>query len=491
MDAERTPVVIASGQTLERDAYVTPLDLAERAASIALDTGHHGGGALRDRIERVSVVNMLSPGGPSPASILASRLGLRGATRSETTTVGGNTPQWLVTRAARDIAAGDLSGATLILGAETMRSARAKPTFPPPADGVAPDRIVGEDRPGIGPAETAVGVLAPAHLYPLFESVLAARAGRSFAEQRAFLGRLLAPFTEVAAKHPHAWFTEPRTAEDLGEPSPSNRLVTEPYTKLMNAFLGGDQAAAIVVTSLAVARELGVADGAVFVWSGADAIDVWFPSARPDLGASPGIAAAGRAALDAAGATVEDVAAFDLYSCFPSAVQMGAAALGLALDDARGLTVTGGLPYFGGPGNNYTTHAIATMVDRLRAEPGTGLVTGLGWYVTKHSVGVYGSTPPPNGFRAGDTSDVQRAIDASALDVVVGEVLDHGATVDASTVIYTPTGDVQSAPAIATLDDGRRVVATAAPDDRAAAAENLVGRRVHVTGWPPTYKVVR
>jgi acetyl-CoA C-acetyltransferase len=491
MDAERTPVVIASGQTLERDDYVTPLDLAERAASIALDAGDRGSGALRGRTERVSVVNMLSPGGPSPASMLATRLGLRRATRCETTTVGGNTPQWLVTRAARDIAAGTLTGATLIVGAETMRSARSQPTFPPAADGFSPDPVIGEDRPGIGPAETAVGVLAPAHVYPLFESVLAARAGRSFAEQRAFLGRLLAPFTEVAAKHPHAWFTEPRSAQELAEPSPSNRLVTEPYTKLMNAFLGGDQAAAIVVTSLAVARQLGVADGAVFVWSGADASDVWFPSARPDLGASPGIAAAGRAALDAAGVTVDDLAAFDLYSCFPSAVQMGAAALGVALDDGRGLTVTGGLPYFGGPGNNYTTHAIATMVDRLRTEPGTGLVTGLGWYVTKHSVGVYGTTPPPNGFAAGDTGAAQRAIDASALDVVVGEVLDADATVDASTVIYTPAGDVQSAPVIATLADGRRVVATAAPTDgRAVETENLVGRRVHVTGWPPTYKVV-
>ena len=71
MDAERTPVVIGSGQTLERDDYVTPLDLAERAASIALDAGLDRGRALRDRIERVSVVNMLSPGGPSPSGTVA------------------------------------------------------------------------------------------------------------------------------------------------------------------------------------------------------------------------------------------------------------------------------------------------------------------------------------------------------------------------------------------------------------------------------------
>ena len=60
---------------------------------------------------------------------------------------------------------------------------------------------------------------------------------------------------------------------------------------------------------------------------------------------------------------------------------------------AAGVGISG-LPYHGGPGNNYSTHAIACMVERLRARPGaSGVVTGVGWYLTKHSVGVYSSAP--------------------------------------------------------------------------------------------------
>ena len=126
----------------------------------------------------------------------------------------------------------------------------------------------------------------------------------------------------------------------------------------MTAFLGSDQSAALIVCSLAEARRAGVEDRAVFVWSGAEAVDVRFVASRPDPGRSPAIRAAGSALFDAASAAagrtvdVDDLERLDLYSCFPSAVQMGADALGIALDDARGLTVTGGLPYFGGPGNN-------------------------------------------------------------------------------------------------------------------------------------------
>src|ERR1019366_7547983 len=163
-----------------------------------------------------------------------------------------------------------------------------------------PDRVVGDDRPGVGPAEMAIGLMAPVHVYPLLESVVAARAGHSAVEQRRAIGDLFAPFTEVAARHPTAWFPEARSAADIATPSPGDRIVAEPYTKHMTAFLGSDQGAALVVCSLAAARDAGVADRAVFVWSGAEATDVRFPTARPDPGRSPAIAAAGRALFEAA-----------------------------------------------------------------------------------------------------------------------------------------------------------------------------------------------
>jgi len=170
-------------------------------------------------------------------------------------------------------------------------------------------------------------------------------------------------------------------------------------------------------------------------------------------------------------------------------VQLGAEALGLATDDPRGLTVTGGLPYFGGPGNNYPTHSIATMVSLLRERPGKALVTGLGGFVTKHGVGVYGSEPPPAGFRRGDTAADQKAIDDAAVPMAIDDAQGE-ATVEASTVVYGGAGEVESVPVIARLDDGRRVAATAADGDLAAfAGTSLVGARIRVSGAPPSFHV--
>ena len=244
----------------------------------------------------------------------------------------------------------------------------------------------------------------------------------------------------------------------------------------------------MLVTSLAVARAAGVADRAVYCWSGAEANEVWFPSARPDLGSSPALRAAVSAATAAAHLGVDDIGAFDVYSCFPCAVEIAVDALGIASDDARGLTVTGGLPYFGGPGNNYSLHAIATMVERLRQHGGTGLVSALGWYATKHAVGIYGAAPPESGWSRGDTSEAQRAIDASA--VAVATEAEGRAVVVASTVAVGHDGTVSAAPVIARLADGRQLAAAAAPAELAAlAGRNLVGEPVFVSGRPPRYRI--
>jgi acetyl-CoA C-acetyltransferase len=226
-----------------------------------------------------------------------------------------------------------------------------------------------------------------------------------------------------------------------------------------------------------------VEDRAVFIWSGADAVDVRFPTARPDPGRSPAIAAAGRAALTAASAAagpgtavgIDDIEVLDIYSCFPSAVELATEALGIAPGDSRGLTVTGGLPYFGGPGNNYTTHGIAEVTGALRDGPGRsgaggapvrlGLATGLGWFITKHALGVYGSAPPPGGFRRGDTAAAQSRIDATAVDVALGVDAATPATVVAATVVRDNEGAATGAPLIARLPDGRHMAVAPADEE--------------------------
>jgi acetyl-CoA C-acetyltransferase len=514
--AERIPVVVASGQSIERIELVTPIDLMVRACESAFASVPR----LRDRIDRVSVVNVMTRVGPAPATELARRTGMTPG-RCEVSTVGGNTPQWLVNRAASEITEGSLS-ATVIVGAEAIRSSRARRAAGLQRADVADlpaDPVVGDDQPGVGPGELAIGLMAPVHVYPLFESIVAARSGHSATQQRKLIGDLFAPFTMVAAHHPTAWFPEVRSAAEIATPSPTNRIVAEPYTKLMTAFLGSDQGAALVVCSLAAAREAGVEDRAVFIWSGAEATDVRFPTARPDPGRSPALAAAGRALFEAASVGIDDVSLIDLYSCFPSAVELAADALGLATNDARGLTLTGGLPYFGGPGNNYTTHSIATITDRLREgrtagsgsggsgsetagsgtagstrTPTLGLATGLGWFITKHALGLYGTEPPPGGFRRGDTSTDQKAIDASANDVALEVDGPVAATVIAATVIRDHDGAATGAPVIARLLDGRHVAAAPADAEVLSALSvtdvpGMVGTEIAVEGNPPRYRL--
>jgi acetyl-CoA C-acetyltransferase len=514
-DPERIPVIIASGQSIERADLVTPLDMMERACEAALAAVP----AMRDRVDRLSVVDIMTRTGPSPATELATRIGV-GAATCEVTTVGGNNPQWLVTRAAADIAEGGLS-VTLIAGAEAIRSSRARrarglPRASGPPDGPV-DPVVGDAHPGVGPGEMAIGLLIPAHVYPLFESVVASRAGHDAPRHRRAIGQLMAPFTEVAAGHPYAWFPEARSPSEIATPTPDNRIVCEPYTKRMTAFLGSDQGAALVVCSLAAAHRAGVADRAVFVWSGSGATDVRFPTARPDPGRSPAIAAAGRAALaaaseasgDPAGIGIDDIEVLDIYSCFPSAIELATDALGISPHDTRGLTVTGGLPYFGGPGNNYTTHAIATMTDILRESSAAhggrvggrngptvrlGLATGLGWFITKHALGVYGTSPPPRGFRSGDTSMAQSEIDASARQVALEVDAPTPATVVAVTVIRDAGGDPTGAPLIARLPDGRHMALAPADDEVTREVgeldvPGLVGEPVVVQGGAARYRL--
>jgi acetyl-CoA C-acetyltransferase len=499
LDESRIPVVIGTGQSIERADTVSALELAERAAEQCLDSAP----AIRARVQLVSVVNILSKAPDSPATLLAGRLGLAPA-RTEVTTVGGNSPQWLISRAAEAIAAGELSAA-LVVGAEAQHSAKARARQGPSpresagdphdrhdvaetGEAPAPDPVVGDDRIGVSAAELAVGLVTPVHVYALFESVMAARAGRNAAQQRAALGPLMSRFTDVAATHPYAWFADRRSPVELATVTPDNRLVAEPYPKRMCAFLHVNQGAAALVTSLATARHAGLADRAVFCWSGADAAEVWFPSARPDLGSSAGLRAAAVAATAAAELGIDEIDVFDLYSCFPCAVEMALEALGLAPDDDRGLTVTGGLPYFGGPGNNYSLHAVATMVDRLRHGGGTGLVTALGWYLTKHAAGVYGSDPPPRGWRRADTAAAQAAIDATAVEIAADPT--GPAVVLASTVVSGRQGEVTAAPVIARLPDGRHAAVAAHEDELPGlATRNLVGARIDVGGTPLCYRI--
>lgn len=470
MTEDRTPILVGAGQVAQRDvepaAAKDPIALmAEALGRASRDTGI--GQDLLAEVDTLAVVNILCWPYANPPWRLANALGMR-PRRLLYTTLGGNTPQLLVHHACREVASGR-SGVVALAGAEafaTVLAARkAHLDLPWTSAGGDQPESFGDARDGTNAVEAQHGVQIPTQIYPLFENALRAHYGRGLEEHRVELGRLCSRLSAVAAENPYAWFRRPLSAEEISSVGRDNRYIGFPYPKRMNAIIAVDQAAAVLVTSVDEARRRGIDEERwVYLHGAADAHDHWFISERVDYHSSPAIGVVGAHALADAEFDLEEIDLFDLYSCFPVAVEIACDELGIGADDPRPLTVTGGLPYHGGPGNNYSMHAIATMMDRLRGAPGArGLVTALGWYLTKHSVGVYSTEPPVRPWPRPPALDLQSRIDAMAAPVVAVEA-DGPARIETYTVMHDREGKPMSGIVIGRLDDDRRFVSNL-PDD--------------------------
>jgi acetyl-CoA C-acetyltransferase len=481
----RTPVVVGVGQVVQRvpDGDNDPVALAAQALRAASDDSGVGAALLR-AADSVYAVPSASWTYRDQAALVAEAVGASPAERVQSSPYGGDGSQLLVNEAAAAIASGR-SRIVLVAGAEVgstlaaLQKAGRTPQWPVQDDDAAPDRVVGVDRVANNEVETAVGLGAPVFVYALLESAVRRRRGHDPATHRSTVAELWSRMSAVAARNPYAWSPTEVAADDLATATPDNRAVSDPYNKLLCANLQVDLASGLVVTSVAAAQAAGVPqDRWVFVVAGASAHDEWFVSERADLSRSPAIRAAGQAVLADAGLTIDQVAHVDLYSCFPSAVQIAADALGLPVDDPdRPLSVTGGLTFAGGPGNGYGSHAIASLVPILRADPtSTGLATSLGWYATKHAIALYSAQPPTRPF-VHRRPIVDRPPARRLLRTYEGE-----AVVEASTVPYDRDGSPEAAVLSVLTPDGDRVlVRTADPDVVALAVDgDPLGRTVRL-----------
>lgn len=490
------PVIIGVGEASERLGQagyegLSPADLAGRAAAAAVNDAASVAG-LAGQIDVIATVRQFETSGPRVQApfgradnfprAVGRRIGADPA-RAVLEPVGGQGPQHLINEFANLIGRG---GAKMVLlaGAEAISTQRhliAKGEIPDWSESVGGEL---EDR-GFG--ETLAGSELPRHgartpisLYALFENARRARLGLSRADYGLEMGRLFAPFTKVASDNPHAMARGVMSAEALAKITPDNRLTSDPFPRRMVARDQTNQAAAVLMTSVGTARALGVAEAKfVYILGGAD-VRERAPMERADLSASPAAVMAVNEALDVAGLSLADIDLFDFYSCFPIAVFNVRDGLGLAADDRRPLTVTGGLPYFGGAGNNYSMHAVAAMVKRLRAEPARrGLVAANGGFLSKYSVGIYGAAP--RAWEGFDSAALQARIDAWPAPASApgqGE-----GVVETYTIDYAgpaPVGIIVGRLA----DRGARFAARTDPDDpaiayRMAEAEPL-GARVTV-----------
>lgn len=478
----RTPVVVGVAQVLQRTDDLElahgPVDLMARAVRDAVADA----GAPVAAADELTVVRSLSTRDRNPAQSVARRAGIA-ADRHGLTAHGGNSPQRLVNDAATRIAAGELE-CVVLTGGEAARSRRrakaagADLAWMTADESDAPPLPAGDELALSHPAEVAARVVLPIEVYPMFEVALRAEEGLGVAAHRTRIAELWSRFSRVASHNPHAWSREALSAGQIAEPGPRNRMVGFPYTKSMNANNDVDMAAALVLCSAGRAVELGIPrDRWVFPVSGADCHEHQYVSHRWSFTRLPAVELGARAALRLAGLGTGDVGLVDLYSCFPAIVRLGAAAIGF--DAAREPTVTGGLSFAGGPFNNYSMHAIATMVGLVReGRAPHGFVWANGGYATKHSFGVYAASPSP--WRHASPQAEIDAMPARAL--ATGADAAGDATVEAYTVVHGRDGRPARTIAAVRTPHGARAWATSEDEGLGAAMceDEWVGRSVRV-----------
>lgn len=462
-----------------------PLDMWEQMARVAAADAGAPGALLH--LDSLDVVYSQSWQYDDPGGRLAGRLGAD-PPRRRYSGIGGTVPQVLVAEAATGIATGQLQLA-LVVGAEALATVRRAKKEGRPLEWSHPPATrppFPYDTP-VHPAEIAHDVLHAYLTFALFDSARRAHLGRSHDEHRRRLGDLLSHLTGVAAADPgHAWFPIARSPAEITTPTPTNRMVAFPYAKLMTSIMDVDMAAAVLLASDDTADRLGVdPDRRVYLRGWGYAEDPPFVAARREMWRSVPMRAAMDAALGGAGIGVEDLAHIDLYSCFASSICFGADALGLGhepfVHGDRSVTVTGGLPYHGGPGSNYVTHSIAAMAERLRHDPGSiGLVSGVGMYMCKHVAAVWsttpGAAPPP------DPGDLQPAVDARLEQAPIVETAEGEATVAAYSVVHDRDGGPEWGALVCDLPGGARCYARLHDRDALAEAEEveLIGRPVRL-----------
>ncbi|HET6965557.1 MAG TPA: hypothetical protein VFH58_12350 [Acidimicrobiales bacterium] len=468
----RRPVLIGWSRSCRFDGE--PLAAWEHAL--------RGTGVPPKALDSLDVVYCQSWPYDDPAGRLAAAVGAD-PRRAEYSGIGGTTPLSLLGAASERILAGEADVCAVVTGEAlaTVRRLKKDNARPQWSHRDPVKRPFPFEAP-FHPAEVAHGIFQAYTTFAMRDVARRAHAGTTVEDHRAAIGRLFAPMTEVAAANPYAWFPTVRAPAELVGVTPTNRVIAHPYTKLVTAIMDVDQAAAFVVASEDGADRLGVhPDRRVYVRGWAEDRDPDYVAENEHLWRSPAMTSALHGALGRAGLGVDDVARFDIYSCFPSSVWFSLDALELAEDDSRApFTVTGGLPYAGGPGSGYAVGSVAAMAEALVADPGAvGMVTAVGMHLSKHAAAVLSTDPgespgplvrPATGNAAGP---VRRPIALEA---------DGPATVAAYTVHHAGDGSATEALMVCDLagTDGVRGYARCTEPDLLAAMEEeeWVGRAV-------------
>lgn len=466
----KMPVLVGVAQSVYREKTAQQLNPIDMMAEAARAAGRDASLDNLNRVDTLYIVNCISRDLEAPAQDLSDTLGIR---PSETgyTAIGATAPQWFVNRAAERILSGQ-SQWVLICGAEAFYTReKIQPMANVLDDYYRGDassrrkRFVGDIRMPLTDIEVRYGLGWPAAIYALFENALRAHWNKTLADHRHELSSFCADMSTIASNNPFSWTRKAMSAEEIAEVTSENRMVVYPYTKSMCSNMSVNQAAAVLMSDLETAEECGIPkDKIVFLRGYGDAEDVFHVTERPHLWASPSLADAVEGALGQASISLDEVEYLDFYSCFPCAPRIAREMLGIKPDDPRPLTVTGGMPYFGGPGNNYALHAISSMVELLRRNPGAyGLVQALSWFISKHSVGLYSASPGETGLTPHDPKKkAKRYPRVNVVDRASGK-----GVLETYSISYDRSARASGVIVIGRDEDGNRFLAKMRPEDNA------------------------
>lgn len=463
MDDNHIPVIVGVGELVDRpaspDKGLEPIKLMAQALRLA---ERDAGASLLAHLDAIDIINEISWPYPDPCALLRAELGGDGDITCTYHPVGGQTPMLAIHQAALAIQQGRWRVAALC-GAEAQSTVTAAQRagielpWAPRIEDFVPVRGGTYQQ----PIARTLDFATPTHVYPFYEAATRAAWGQSFAEAQAESGRIWANNAAVARTREAGWIRREISPEAVITPSIDNRLIAWPYTKLMSANPGVNQGAAVLMCSLAFARETGVPEGQlIHVHGGAAADEPRDYLARTTYARSPAMEWVLDHAKGLAG--TEGFAATELYSCFPVVPKMARRTLGLS--DEAPLSVAGGLTFFGAPLNNYMTHAAVAMVQRLREQGGRGLLYAQGEYVTKHHALVVGRQP-----LGVPLAESYRRPEETAL-MVMAQDHQGPARADSATLLYDRHGNVRHGGVILTTPTGQRQLARVAPDDAATVA---------------------
>jgi acetyl-CoA C-acetyltransferase len=461
-DENKIPVIVGVGQISDRSDGLDSFQLMHAALQAA--DADAGGGWL-SQIQSLAVVDQISfPELGDVSAPLAEALGASPRQCFKTKYPSGDSPILLLNQAANAIAAAEIDAAAVV-GGEALRTAAVRAA----SRDTARDPVREAAERGARPLRQRYGIIAPTDIYPLYENASRAAFGQSLKEAQQETGEIWSLFSKVAAENANAWLRTPLSAAEIVSVSPKNRPIAFPYTKLMVANASVNQGAGFIVASLAKARRLGVSDDRIiYVGAGAAAREPGDILARDSYQRSASLTTALSKALEFNKLMPGDLDFVELYSCFPCIPKLARRVLNWPLD--RPATVFGGLTFGGGPVGNYMSHAVASMVERLRSVGRHGLLFGNGGFATtNHAIVV--SRDAALAVDAPRHFDVQGDADRARGEApALVEDYSGAATLETFTVFYDRSGGARFGVVVARDPSGQRLLARVAPDDSAAIA---------------------